>query len=582
MQPHITANRPGSQANAILTRADSRDGEFHPPCRSTVLHGVHAVDNDQVNLTVQPDDASVLSVTGMPLDDRTVSANQGDSLFGSFRAMTCRFVESVLSPFGTPSIPDNFAGTMAFPSSGHSNSSIRTEAIQQRSSLPDRTDNIAQTHTPNYLAGNNSLFSESFLAKIKTVCHKDIVKDMPRAKTGSACVYLPESFPQVVLRDTNETNRQFICQQKQKVGDALGQLKCSHLIVPKAISCNNFLVEERLPINANIYHNLGCYLSESELFDEPVREMVRLSSKFYIDDILTSYYDSVGYRYVKGVKYYPKYENLPLYSVKENGFKVGRIGLIDLEFYFPDKIGGKTLPSLATIFPLHEDIIREEADLLGLPYNEEKLGDAFARGNKCLKSYSDHADWLTLKGVTSEFMNWPFDISPDVSDQLNRIVQLELRLMNQGESVIYKRNIDQDPCKGFLIGEVVTSAKVLSDTITPMIIANLKGAMNEHITQNTSDNTFTELTEDQIIFLRSPIVKIPRLYEGILDVLISSPCFCVYVNKFYHIPRIAEQLIHSVFSHLVTCNEILYYSQELPYHGEKYLLPEEKICCFGY
>ncbi|WP_257282983.1 hypothetical protein [Endozoicomonas sp. SESOKO1] len=581
MQPHITANRPGSPVNEILTRADSRDGESQPPRRSPLLHGVHAVDNDQVNLTVLPDDATGLSVAGMPLDDRTVCANQGDSLFGSFRAMTCRFVESVLSPFGTPSIPDNSTGTMAFPTSGHSNSSTRTKAIQQSPSLPGRTDNIAQTHTPNYLAGNH-LFSESFLAKIKIFCKEGIVKDMPRAKTGSTCVYLPESFPQVVLRYTNETKRQFICQQKQKVGDALGQLKCSHLIVPKAISCNNFLVEERLPINANIYHNLGCYLSEPELFDEPVREMVRLSSKFYIDDILTSYYNSVGYRYVEGVRYYPKYENLPLYSVKENGFKVGRIGLIDLDFYFPDKIDGRTLPSLATIFPLHEHIIREEADLLGLPYNEEKLGVAFARGNKCLKSYSDHADWLTLKGVTTEFMNWSFDISPDVSNQLNKIVQQELCLMNKGKSVIFKRNIDEDLCKGFLIGDFFTSAKVLSDTITPMIIANLKGAMNEHITQNTSDNTFTELTEDQIIFLRSPIVRIPRLYEGILDVLISSPCFCVYVNKFYHTPIIAEQLIHSVLSHLVTRKEILYYSQRLPFDSEKHMHPEEKICCFGY
>ncbi|USE37207.1 DUF4116 domain-containing protein [Endozoicomonas sp. SCSIO W0465] len=457
-----------------------------------------------------------------------------------------------------------------------------TDTATEDNPSVDTPDDIVQTCTQNDICYED-LFSESFLAEIKILCDKSTVKDIPKAEGGTKPVYLPESCPQIVLKHINKINAQARLDQKQKVREVLSQLECSHLVVPKAIACNDFLVEERLPINIDIYHNLRCYLSEPELFDEPVREMVRLSSKFFMQNILTGIPFSLKFRYLDGVRYYPKYENLPLYSVKENGLKQGRIGLIDLEAFFHEESSGQTLPYLARIFPLHEDIIRDEADRLGLPYDEDELSMAFSQGNKCLKAgYSDHADWLKSKGITSEYMNWSFDISQKSSDGLNNIIQQELILMNQGKSVVYTRNVIENPRGGFLTGEAISSAKMLTDKIAPMIIANLKQVMSEYIYQNTSGKIFTDITEDQMIFLRSPIAKISRYYQGIEDVLDSSPCFHLNNIKSGELSSIAEQLTHSALSHLVTCKEILYYSQKV-YDGiEKYYSPYSKRCWLGY
>ena len=431
---------------------------------------------------------------------------------------------------------------------------------------------------------DEGLFSEAFVAKIEALCDEDMVKDMPRAEGGiTGPVYLPESFPQIVLKDRSEKSVQSILEKKQQAREALNQLQCSHLIIPEAIGCKLFLVEERLPINIDIYHNLQRYLSETKLFDEPVREIVRLSSKFRIVDILTSSPCRFKFRDIDGVSLYPKYDNLPLYTVEEDGLKQGRIGLIDLKTFHPTNNSGDSIPSLARVFPLHEDIIREEADLLGIQYDENKLSTALAQANKCLKFvYSDHADWLKLKGVTSDYGNWSFDISPKSLDDLNAVLQQELLLMNQGEKVVFERNIIRNPNGKFLTGDVTSAAKTLSSSITPIIISNLKSAMVEYVTQNTVGKAINELTEDQMIFLRSPAGKMSRYYEGVEDFLTSSPYFCASTCEWNDLPSIAEQLVHSAFSHLVNCKELLYYTQNVFGGTEAVLAPSSKFCWLGY
>ncbi|WP_257294191.1 AarF/UbiB family protein [Endozoicomonas sp. YOMI1] len=93
MFPNITPDRPGIQGIANLTRADSEDGEFRPSHHSSLLRGVHTVDIDEENLTVQSSDATGASATGGPLVHRTVSSSNSDSRLGSICAMSRRVVE---------------------------------------------------------------------------------------------------------------------------------------------------------------------------------------------------------------------------------------------------------------------------------------------------------------------------------------------------------------------------------------------------------------------------------------------------------------------------------------------------------
>ena len=187
-----------------------------------------------------------------------------------------------------------------------------------------------------------------------------------------------------------------------------------------------------------------------------------------------------------------------------------------------------------------------------------------------------------MKGVTSDYGNWSFDISPKSLDDLNAVLQQELLLMNQGEKVVFERNIIRNPNGRFLTADVTSAAKTLSSTITPIIISNLKSAMVEYVTQNTVGKAINELTEDQMIFLRSPAGKMSRYYEGVEDFLTSSPYFCASRCEWNDLPSIAEQLVHSAFSHLVTCKELLYYTQNVFGGTEAVLAPSSKFCWLGY
>ena len=93
---------------------------------------------------------------------------------------------------------------------------------------------------------------------------------MPQAQGGRTRVYLPQELPMVVLKDSGRKEAITRFHQMQEVRSILNSQKSSHLIIPKARLCQNFIVEQRLPINADSYHNMWLYLSQSQLFDDAV------------------------------------------------------------------------------------------------------------------------------------------------------------------------------------------------------------------------------------------------------------------------------------------------------------------------
>ncbi len=95
----------------------------------------------------------------------------------------------------------------------------------------------------------------------------------------------------------------------QEVRSILGSQKSSHLIIPEANLCEDVLVEKRLPINVDSYANMELYLSNSKLFDEPVRELTRLFSRIHIRGLVTQERDPLGH--IDGVEDFVCYDNLP-------------------------------------------------------------------------------------------------------------------------------------------------------------------------------------------------------------------------------------------------------------------------------
>ena len=206
-------------------------------------------------------------------------------------------------------------------------------------------------------------------------CKNTETKFMSMSTDGKTPVYLPEDLPEVVLKKSGRKKAIFRFQQTQQVKSILKSENCSHLIIPKVNLYEEFLIEERLPIDTSDQHNMSLYERNKELFNEPVREMVRLFSKSHIP-CLTSwrFNKSTNTAYVEDTRY----DNLPFYIVNKKGKQQVMIGLIDLERAgtYEEASHEHRLFTLTVIFPYHKNIIKNEADKLSMHYNPLHLETA--------------------------------------------------------------------------------------------------------------------------------------------------------------------------------------------------------------
>jgi hypothetical protein len=198
-------------------------------------------------------------------------------------------------------------------------------------------------------------------------CEK-ISESTPRAEGGKVPVYLPSDLPSVVLKLSGKADAQNRFNKAQAMRLALQSEGLSSLVIPKGRTYKEFSVEERLPICIDPLHNAMTYRNNEKLFDLPVRQMTRLFSKAYIDYLVQLNSDSDGILRIR-------YDNIPFFITGEGDKASVKIGLIDLE---RSKIGANVKSSkhkifiLASLFPLHADIIREEARKCFEGFGEEE------------------------------------------------------------------------------------------------------------------------------------------------------------------------------------------------------------------
>ncbi len=346
--------------------------------------------------------------------------------------------------------------------------------------------------------------------------------------------------------------------------DQLEELGCSHLIIPKAIPVKNYLIEQRLPISVNSFDNMRLYCSQTGLFDEAVREVVRLST---ICDITS---DLLDYRVhppgkSAGVEDFVRYDNLPLYKASIDGLEQGRLGLIDLEQMIPAQYG-ETLRSITRIFPYHYGIIKEEADRIQIPYDDEILKAAVADGKKYLAAgYEDHYEWLQEKGVLDNFKDWSRGISQELMSDVKNAIAKELMSMNEG--VILAQGVDYivRSREDFLKGGA-TSAEILSDGITETVIKNLTREINKSFRQNAQGKTLAQLAKSNLVKLRSLFAENKYFIEGALVYFRSSDYYELRPHdKTFLVITIHEymigKLVGVIFDELVNGGEMQSYNK---------------------
>lgn len=406
------------------------------------------------------------------------------------------------------------------------------------------------------------ILSSAALSDYKSLCKRDITEGMPMADAGKTRVYLPESYPEIVLKESGLYSKQRYCQM-YLIRKGLKELECSHLMVPRALPVEGFLIEERLPITVDSFDNMGLYWLQPELFDEAVREMVKISAQWDLTSDILDYRQHPLSKNA-GVECYVRYDNLPLYKVSIDGVEQGRIGLIDLEH--ADSPHDKTLINLARLFPLHYDIIKDEADRCGISCDDELLKMAADDGNKYfVYGFADHYQWLQEKNVLSSSREWSIELSPQRMVEINKAVVTELLSMNKGKTI--SRGRDFDPVNvpaGFLKGGV-ESAEKLAHAITTKILENFNKQIEGSYYQYTHSKTSAKAAGINLVKLRTYFDKKDKITSRAQFIFVDSDHFNTELFKcyFWLIDGVVmvEKLADVIFAELAKGQEIFHYDQ---------------------
>ena len=212
-------------------------------------------------------------------------------------------------------------------------------------------------------------------------CEK-INESTPRAEGGKIPVYLPRDLSSVVLKLAGREAAKERFHKAQAMRSIIKSEGYSRLVIPRAMLYKEFIIEERLPICIDPQHNAMTYWHNQSLFDLPVRQMTRLFTKAYIDYLVEV--DEAREEIIR-----VRYDNIPFYITKEGDKELVKFGFIDLE---RSKIGSNVkkiehrIFILASIFPFHSKIIREELEKSLMVFGE-KEENAMERGVLYGKKY---------------------------------------------------------------------------------------------------------------------------------------------------------------------------------------------------
>ena len=411
------------------------------------------------------------------------------------------------------------------------------------------------------LARRQGILSGTAISDYKLLCNRKITENMPKADGGKTSVYLPESYPEIVLKESGCLFSKIRFRQMYFISNALKELECSHLIVPRALPVNGFLIEERLPITVDDFHNIGLYWLRPRLFDEAVREMVAISE---IRDLTSDILDLRKHPISKnaGVKYSVRYDNLPLFKVSIDGVEQGRIGLIDLEHMNdPDD---ETLTSLARIFPLHYDIIKDQADYCGLYYDDELLKKAAENGIRYLTSgFAEHYQWLQEKNVLSSSKGWSIELSPQRMVEINKAVVTELLSMNEGKTIGRGDGFDPVDVPAGFLKEGIESAEKLAQAITIKILENFNKQIEGRYYQYTHSKMSAEAAGINLVKLRTYYDQKDNITSKAQNIFLESG-HCnteLFKCSFWLIDGVimAEKLTDVIFAELAKGQEIFLY-----------------------
>jgi hypothetical protein len=237
----------------------------------------------------------------------------------------------------------------------------------------------------------------------KAACEQ-VNASTPRAQAGKTLVYLPLDLPGVVLKLSGRTVAKERFYKTQVMKDIIRSQGYKSLLIPRMHLCGEFLVEERLLIDIDPQYNAMLYLTNKELFDDPVREMTRFFGHAYIDYLVEKNSEDDSILRVR-------YDNIPFLLEEKEGQKSIKLAFLDLERSTsnPDfKKARHKFYILVSMFPLHVDLIEEEAKNWSVLVPEEEIikirGSSLCYAKEYLTKNSEEY-LLSTQAVTSSILS---------------------------------------------------------------------------------------------------------------------------------------------------------------------------------
>lgn len=420
------------------------------------------------------------------------------------------------------------------------------ESIQR---IPERSTRAVQDHAAiiiqkiwrGYSARMSYLTTPSYSVYKHLCASPALGTNMPKAGAGKTPVHFPAEAPSIVLKQSGREAAIRRFGEMQKVRCILKSQGSSHLTIPKAALCRDFLVEKRLPISPNDYINMGRYIDHPEAFDAAIRELTGLFSQVGIRDIVDK--DQCFFPIKNIVGDIVRYDNLPLYI--EDG--VGKIGLIDLEGVFdrplsefPDRTD--EIMILARIFPYHIEIILNEAKKRAMRFDESAVRSRAEQGCKFLKEgYIDHLQWLRQRGVTPQNAKQAFfEVHPSRMDKIIK-------------TAVQKLQSEERPPE--LIAESVRD-----------IVSRARQILNEDklgLRTHKVDTDAEMVSYRSVTFSRKDLQR-PKMYNDNWDVIETEEN---HWDKWDYKDR--DQLCMCIFGELVCGGELYFYDLNLASGGHE-------------
>lgn len=377
---------------------------------------------------------------------------------------------------------------------------------------------------------------ETDLKKAKFyIDNPSILKELPRASSGKTPVYLPP-FP-LVLKASGYSENEYRLNKMKQAYEICKKNGYENLIIPKAKTYENFIIETRLPIKAHTEKEQICqYIENRDQFTLAIQEFVGFlfQSSFYdLTYNYRSFYNDLSKAPIG------RYDNVPLYFEKNQG----KIGLIDLEkfstgYYIAEK--EKSLvrcKDAIYLFPYHfkeiMDVARKFDSNIDNYYKElSKDRDEALKRFKIV--YEDHLKFIQSKGISFDNPSKFFQIETTRQQEIKEIVKSNLS----------KKCRRMDPsCIDDIFFDIL-------NRVTSLLSDKLSDKCNTYQEANGAISSLWQLLSVRTLMIHNPCNLSNEVFLKLKN-----------TDKIDEFDRygVAMEIINEIFKELVNGKEICYY-----------------------